>query len=130
MKDNLQAKSVINCLANELKLNEVKELLFCEKSIWMEGQQPSVFQLITRAGHIAMQVHRLEELRACMKGDASAKKPKWGARKKRATEESDVGSGKQPEPGAKTKNQANGPRKDGNWPQYCMNKKCNERHKI
>lgn len=65
MKYRAQKKSIVNLRGNGLKPNDVKELLFRDKTMWKEGEHSSSSHFLSRAGDIATQLQRLEDIRPC-----------------------------------------------------------------
>lgn len=53
MKHKSHAKSLIMRLADVLNRNEMKDLLFRDKSMWNEGVHPSIYHFLSPAGEIA-----------------------------------------------------------------------------
>lgn len=122
MKDKSQAKSVISRLANALKPKELKELLLRDKSMWKDQEHSSISHFLTRAGDIATQVQRIEELKA-------RHDPNDQSRKRRRERDPPTNS-------ASDDRQKVRPKKLGKWKpgdkwlRPCLNPDCPDMHRI
>lgn len=94
MNHKSHAKRVINRLANGLNPTEFKDLLFRDKLMRKEGEHSSISHFLSRAGDIATQVQRLEELRTSPKIDGAIKNSMTNGGKNIALDDNDGGSGK------------------------------------
>lgn len=137
MKDKSQAKNVINRLGSGLKPKEVRELLFRDKTMWKEGEHTSISHFIARAGEIATQVQRMEEIRPTRdntggsgSGEPTPRRRRGSETRRGGTPRTDEDRRRTPAHDDEKRRKTGGPRKDIQWTRPCINPDCSGKHRI